>query len=372
MMTDEFHDYFHQYTNIQTVDADTERCLAKDMDDALTELAILHFESDSRLEAIMAHISSEWPFDHSLDQLLTQYDLAVLVRMFPERFDEQYSELKQSLAKGLFASKHDRTIIHQHLFSKLSGHQHDSEDVSSVQNKYVEARNKLVQANMRLVMHLARRYGGKGVELEELVQDGTIGLIKATERYNLNKGFRFTTYAYWWIQQAIKESLSDKRGVVRLPGNINERILKIDRTKQSYFKEHGRFPRHHEIQRITGLDSHHISAVEGIGNLSDSVNEPIYEDGLSLEETLEPEDAILKTPDYIQSQRSDRIWVNSLLTKLPERQQFILRLYHGIDIGKTYPFREIAPQLGITLERTRQLYHESIRSLKELAVGECE
>jgi RNA polymerase primary sigma factor len=365
MITESGHDFLHYYPHVDTVDVQTEQKLAVKMDQALSKLMAAVFDSDAHLSNIVDIMLEQWPYDKQVDEINTLVDYAGLVRAYPDLFDDSYDELKLKIATYLTQSIHDRSMVFDTVFSVIDTYHPPSSDIVRFHNQYLKSRNQLVQANMRLVIHLARRYGGKGVELQELVQDGTLGLIKASERYNFNKGFRFTTYAYWWIQQAIKESLSDKRGVVRLPNNINERILKIDRVKQDFFKSHGCYPSRSEIQSLTGLDSKHIEAVEGIGNLADSLHEPVFDEGLSLEEVHSKEDT-LENPSEHHDIQMNQNFVEAIIEKLPERQQFIIRLYHGIGISQTFPFKEIAPQLGITLERTRQLYHESIRALKEL------
>ena len=363
MITEATSEYLQYYPHVDTVDVATEKRLAADMDAALTQLIAERFVTESHLNEILDRLITAWPYDEQADEINTLVDLASVAYAFPDSVDLSFNEIVKQIASLIMASSHDRHSLIDYVFETLEDDKLVEDKHDSHHQQYLHARNQLVQANMRLVIHLARRYSGKGVEVQELVQDGTLGLIKATERYNLNKGFRFTTYAYWWIQQAIKESLSDKRGLVRLPGNINERILKIERSKQQFFQAHGRYPNAHEVQTLTQLDPRHIEAVGHVGNLTDSMHESVFEEGLSMEETLgdDCDSPEMNTLDVKQNQ-----FVETLIGHLPKRQQFILRLYHGVGIGQTFPFKEIAPQLGITLERTRQLYHESIKTLREL------
>jgi RNA polymerase primary sigma factor len=214
---------------------------------------------------------------------------------------------------------------------------------------------------------MAKRYANKGVDTEELIQEGSIGLIKAAEKYNLNKGFRFTTYAYWWIQQAVRSALSQKRSAIRIPINTSDRIFKLESAKQQHYNYHGKFPTVKELQKITGLKKEQINAVQNIGNLTLSINTPMYEDGLTLEEVLLPEDNERSHSNATMLASNDSEYVKRIIKKLPKRQQKIVYLYHGIGINDSLSFGEIAPQVGVTLERTRQLYHKSITFLKELS-----
>jgi RNA polymerase primary sigma factor len=224
-----------------------------------------------------------------------------------------------------------------------------------------------VQGNIRLVMHIAKRFANKGVDTEELIQEGSIGLIKAAEKYNLNKGFRFTTYAYWWIQQSIKNALNQKRSSIRIPINTSDRMFKIELAKQKYFNRYEKFPSLKELQTLTGLKQEQILSVSNIGNLTVSMNAPVYEDGLMLEETLISQDNTATYSNEKMLSINDKDSLKIMINKLPKRQQKIVYMYHGIGISDSLSFGEIAPQIGVTLERTRQLYHKSITFLRELS-----
>jgi len=365
MLPDEVHELAVHYPNVDLIDADTERRLATNMDDAMVKMGEIMFAHDHVLEHVIDLVQFQQQDQDALDSLITQYDLWLLSRAYPQERFPASTSLK-NLAHIIVKLDCDRSQV----FDLYLQHIHNlkgrlAQRALLLKRRYDDYRNQLVQANLRLVMHVARKYNGKGMDVEELVQEGTLGLIKAAERYNLNKGYRFTTYAYWWIQQAIKGALSEKRGIVRLPTNITDRIIKLERHKHDFYKAHGYYPSVAELAASTGIDEQHIRSALSVTNIGDSIDEPVYEEGLSLQEMTAQEAS--STPTQELEEKDTSSMIESLLSSLPKRQQFIVRLYHGIGIAQTYPFKEIAPQIGVTLERTRQLYHESIRTLKQIS-----
>ncbi|MAA71173.1 MAG: hypothetical protein CL679_05525 [Bermanella sp.] len=366
MQADDVNRLIQHYPDIGILDAEQERKIALAMDDAMEKLAQTLLAKEHLLEQVMDILLEQYQTGPMLDELLTQYDLWLLGQSVPSIHDNHNVSYK-SLSLCLIKLQCDRSSVFDLLLCEA-----DQLDTSlekqarALKHRYETQRNRLVQANMRLVMHIAKRYSDKGIDTEELVQEGAMGLLKAASKYNIHKGFRFTTYAYWWIQQAIKGVLTQKRAVVRLPTNISDRIFKLDRAKEEYFKANGVYPTVAQLQRVTGIDEDHIRNVQNVGNLPLSMNQSFVEDGLTLDETITSDDVAQSTPQEDVARDSDMHYLMGLLTHLPKRQQKIVRLYHGLGIHEGQNFREIAPQIGVTLERTRQLYHQSIKQLQEL------
>ena len=366
MQADDVNRLIQHYPDISILDAEQERAIALAMDDAMEQLAQTLLAKEHLLEQVMDILLEQYQTGPMLDDLLTQYDLWLLARNVPS-MDLSHNVSCKTLSLCLVKLECDRSNVFDLLLTEAD--QLDTsleQQAQALKKRYESQRNRLVQANMRLVMHIAKRYSDKGIDTEELVQEGAMGLLKAAAKYNIHKGFRFTTYAYWWIQQAIKGVLTQKRAVVRLPTNISDRIFKLDRAKEAYFKAHGAYPSVTQLQRVTGIDEDHIRNVQNVGNLPLSMNQSFVEDGLTLEETITSDDIIQSTPQEEVSKDSDMHYLMGLLTHLPARQQKIVRLYHGLGIHEGQNFREIAPQIGVTLERTRQLYHQSIKQLQAL------
>ncbi|MFT7374180.1 MAG: RNA polymerase primary sigma factor [Oleiphilaceae bacterium] len=355
------------YPDIQVLSPEQEVNIATEMDDAIEKLAQVLLVQEHILEQVCDILVSQCPSSEALDDFLTQYDL-LLLSQHNKVLTNDIQVSKNSLSVTLIHLQCDRSGVFNFLLNQVNKIEVPLCDhAKKLKRDYERSRNQLVQGNIRLVMHIAKRFANKGVDTEELIQEGSIGLIKAAEKYNLHKGFRFTTYAYWWIQQAIKNALNQKRSSIRIPINTSDRIFKIDVAKQNYFNRHEKLPTLQQLEKLTGLKQEQISSVSHIGNLTVSINAPIYEDGLMLEETLISEDDTGNYSNEKMLSINDKEYLTTMIKRLPKRQQKIVYMYHGIGINDSLSFGEIAPQIGVTLERTRQLYHKSITLLRELS-----
>jgi RNA polymerase sigma factor (sigma-70 family) len=367
MNSDEVSNLIQHYPEIQLLTAEKEAKIAQEMDHAMAQLAEVVLLHENLLEQVSDILLAQYQSSPVLDDFLTQYDLWLLSKHY-KPLEHSSTVTNQTLSLSLVRLQCDRSSVFDFLLSKVNDIEVPlNEYAHSLKASYLKNRNELVQSNIRLVMHIAKRYSNKGVDVEELIQEGSIGLIKAAEKYNLNKGFRFTTYAYWWIQQAIKNTLNQKRSPIRIPINTSDRIYKIESAKQEYFNKHEKYPTQKQLQKLTGLKKDQIDALRNVGNLTVSMNAPVYEDGMMLEEILISNESSPSYSNKKMLQVNDIDYLKQLIKQLPERQQKIVYLYSGIGINDGLSFAEIAPQIGVTLERTRQLYHKSINTLKELA-----
>lgn len=366
MNTEEVGQLIQHYPKLQILTAEKEANLAIAMDNAMEKIAQVLLLQENLLAQVSDILVAQYQSSPVLDDFLTQYDLWLLTQHCGT-LDQETSVTKNSLSLSLIRLQCDRSNVFKFLLSQVNNIEIPLSHIAeSLKNEYQHHRNKLVQNNIRLVMHIAKRFANKGVDTEELIQEGSIGLIKAAEKYNINKGFRFTTYAYSWIQQAVMNTLTQKRSAIRIPINTSDRIFKIAAAKQRFYDHHEKQPTLKELQKLTGLKQEQILSVRDIGNLTVSMNAPIYEDGLTLEDTLVPRD---NSPSYSNANMlniNNTEYLKTIIQTLPTRQQKIVYLYHGIGIKDNLSFAEIAPQIGVTLERTRQLYHKSITALKEL------
>lgn len=367
MNSEEVNSLIQHYPEIQLLSAEKEANIAKKMDNAMEQLAQAVLLKENLLEQVCDILTAQYQSSPVIDDFLTKYDLWLLTQHC-ESLQTNAPVTDTSLSVSLIRLECDRSNVFDFLLSQVNEIDVPlNEYAHSIKKQYMNSRNQLVQGNIRLVMHIAKRYNNKGVDLEELIQEGSLGLIKAAEKYNINKGFRFTTYAYWWIQQSIKNALNQKRSSIRIPINTSDRIFKIEATKQDFFNRYEKQPTPKQLQKLTGLTQEQILSVSNVNNLTVSMNAPIYEDGLSLEETLITNETPSAYSDKNMFSINDIEALKSMINKLPERQQKIVYLYHGIGIHDELSFGEIAPQVGVSLERTRQLYHKSISFLKELS-----
>jgi len=376
MNSEEVNQLILHYPKLQVLSAEKEASIAQAMDQAMERLAQVLLVQENLLAQVNDILLAQHQTSSVLDDFLTQYDLWLLSKHFKVS-NLNTGVTQKSLSISLIRLQCDRSYVFEFLLAQANKIEIPLKKlVNSLKNDYIKYRNQLVRGNIRLVMHIAKRFTGKGVDTEELIQEGSLGLIKAAEKYNFHKGYRFTTYAYWWIQQAVKQALSQKRSAIRIPINIGDRIFKIESTKYDFYSRNEKQPTLEQLQTLTGYKKEHIIAVNHITNLTVSMSSSHYEEGLMLEEVLKSEDindeesSSAYSKSYSNNEMlniNDTEQLKKWLEKLPLRQQKIITLYHGIGITDSLTFAEIAPQIGVSLERTRQLYHKSVDFLRELA-----
>ena len=228
-----------------------------------------------------------------------------------------------------------------------------------------EAKNLLITANLRLVINIAKKYVGRGMSLTDLIQEGNLGLIKAVDKFDYTKGFKFSTYATWWIRQAIERAIADKSRVIRIPVHMVETINKMNRVQHQLTQELGRDPTPEEIsEKMNGV----LTPEQIQDNLSLSL-EPVSleksindSDDTTLEDFIEDKDSETPT-DYANSQ-SLKEQLYSSMKNLNEREQKVLRLRYGLDDNQPRTLEEVGRELGVTRERIRQIEAKAIKKLR--------
>jgi RNA polymerase primary sigma factor len=227
-----------------------------------------------------------------------------------------------------------------------------------------EALHELVQANLRFVVSVARQYVGRGLSLADLINEGNVGLIKAAERFDEKRGFRFISYAIWWIRQAILQALSEQTRVVRIPVNRAGKACRIDRAAQGLQQELGRNPTSEEIAEAMDTSVEDILEHQSYGLRAVSLDAPASEDTETpLGSLLTDEDAC--PPDQRVVDLDMARDVRRALGSLDRREQKILRDYFGIETGEGTTLEAIGKELGLTRERVRQLKERAIRKIRQ-------
>ncbi len=229
------------------------------------------------------------------------------------------------------------------------------------------AKERMVNSNLRLVVHVARRYMGQGVALGDLIQDGVIGLNRAVEKFDWRKGFKFSTYATWWIRQACQRAIANQSKTIRIPVHVDERRRKLARERQRFETAHGREPTLEELADAAGLDLLHAQEALEAVEANVSLNRPVGDDGdgeladlLADRESVDPiEEADTSLRDH---------GVRRALHMLSERERRVIELRFGFD-GESRSLEAIGKELGITRERVRQLEASAFAKLENELEG---
>ncbi|HIR16024.1 RNA polymerase sigma factor RpoD [Massilicoli timonensis] len=284
-------------------------------------------------------------------------------------FDSLTSEI-ESLEQSFANSAHTKINDPVKMYLKEIGRvelldpSEEPEIARRIQEGDEEAKRKLIAANLRLVVSIAKKYVGRGMLFLDLIQEGNMGLVKAVEKFDYTKGFKFSTYATWWIRQAITRAIADQARTIRIPVHMVETINKLTRIQRQLVQDLGRDPTAEEIAaKMENISPEKVREIQKIALEPVSLETPIgEEDDSHLGDFIEDKEAL--SPDEYANNQLLKDEINTVLQGLTEREEKVLRLRFGLYDGRTRTLEEVGKEFNVTRERIRQIEAKALRKLK--------
>ncbi|KIF74906.1 RNA polymerase sigma factor SigB [Streptomyces sp. 150FB] len=269
-------------------------------------------------------------------------------------------ELSQTIEAGVYA----RHILDGEVESDAGGA--SREELEALFAAGERAKDVFIRSNLRLVVAVARRYPRSGLPLLDLIQEGNAGLVRAVEKFDYAKGFKFSTYATWWIRQAITRSIADQSRTIRLPVHLVEELGRIRRVQREFNRENGRDPEHAEVAKELGSTSERVTDVLDWARDPVSLNMSVDDEGdTQFGDLLEDTSAVSPEQSVMTLLRSEEL--EDLISRLDQRTASIIKMRYGIEDGRERTLTEVGKEHGLTRERIRQIEKHALMELKKMA-----
>ncbi|GHH80206.1 RNA polymerase principal sigma factor HrdD [Streptomyces sulfonofaciens] len=272
-------------------------------------------------------------------------------------------ELSQIIEAGVYA----RQVLDGEVESKAADKAGATrEELRALMAEAERAKDIFIRSNLRLVVAVARRYPRSGLPLLDLIQEGNAGLVRAVEKFDYRKGFKFSTYATWWIRQAITRSIADQSRTIRLPVHLVEELGRIRRVQREFNREHGRDPEPQEVAGELGTSPERVTDVLDWARDPVSLNMSVDDEGeTQFGDLLEDTSAVSPEQSVLTLLRSEEL--DDLISRLDDRTASIIKMRYGIEDGRERTLTEVGKEHGLTRERIRQIEKHALLELKKLA-----
>lgn len=328
-----------------------------DVDDDMLLAGVPTMDDDLDLDIEDADDTPDLDFDGDFDMMTGD-----TLHMYQEH-DDKESESTQ-LGSNVKINDPVKMYLKEIGRVELLNHDQEIELAKRILEGDEQAKKELAAANLRLVVSIAKRYVGRGMLFLDLIQEGNMGLIKAVEKFDYTKGFKFSTYATWWIRQAITRAIADQARTIRIPVHMVETINKLTRIQRQLIQELGREPSAEEIaEKMDGMTPEKVREIQKISLEPVSLETPIgEEDDSHLGDFIEDEGAM--SPNDYAANELLKDELNDVLLELTDREEKVLRLRFGLDDGRTRTLEEVGREFNVTRERIRQIEAKALRKLK--------
>ena len=263
----------------------------------------------------------------------------------------------------LLAKRIEAGLYAMELLKDASLDERRRRDLERIADDGCEAKDRMIRANLRLVVSVAKKHSRRGLSLLDVIQEGNLGLIRAVEKFDYKKGFKFSTYAVWWIRQAIDRGIAEQTRTVRLPVDVVEQIARLGRIDRRFQVEHGREPTLAELAAAAELTEERITELRKVARDSLSLDSPVGPDGDTRVADLIEDTDVLGAHDVVEF-RALAEQLRAVVDRLPPREAMIITWRYGLSDGKRRSLQEVGERLGLTKERIRQLEKAALATLR--------